>query len=433
VHVFGDTEAGLRSLSAVFGVVSVPVVFAAARELVGRRGGLAAAALVAVNPLLVWYSQEARAYSLLVLTSAIAFWMFARARTDPAPRRLALWGVAGAAALCTHYFAVFLLLPEALWLLGDRRSALRWRLLAVSIVGVTGLALTGLALSQRFHATSWLVSIPLRARVTQIPRQLLVGFTPPAGHGALAIAGAAVLAAVVLIALRARGRERWGAGLAASVAAAGIVVPVILALAGTDYLNTRNVIAALVPLSVALAAGLSASRAGPAGVAALLALVAVSVYLVAGVQGDPGAQRADWHRVSAALARIPGRHAILLDGSASWARTIGFYIPHTWWVPAGGARVSEVDVVRRLPNHHSCDPENWWGASCDIGARHRSRRSLVAGFRRVSAQRLSGFAIERYVSPRPVRLYVHKPFVSPAGTSQTRKLMLTPTAAPLLP
>ncbi len=433
VRVFGDTEAGLRSLSAVCGAAAVPVAFAAARELVGRRAGLAAAVLIAVNPLLVWYSQEARAYSLLVLTSGVAFWMFARARTDPTPRRLAAWGIAGAAALCTHYFAVFLLMPEALWLLADRRAGLRPRLLAVAIVGGTGLALASMALSQRFHATSWLATMPLRARVGQVPRQLAVGFTPPAGGMELLVVGAALLAAVVLLAVRVRGRDLRSAGLAASVAAAAILVPVALAYAGTDYLNTRNLIGVLVPLSIALAVGLSARRAGPVGLGALAALAVASVYLVAAVQGDPGSQRAEWQRVSALLARTPGRHAILLDGSSSWARTIGFYSPRTWWVPPGGALVSEVDLVRRLPNHHPCDPHNWWGASCDIAARHQRRRSPVAGFHRVSSQRIAGFAVERFVSPRPVRLYVRKPFVTAQASSQKRKLMLTPTRAPALP
>ena len=57
-RLFGDHEAGLRSLTAVAGVLVVPVAY-----------GLAAA-LTACNPLLVWYSQEARSYSMLVLLSA---------------------------------------------------------------------------------------------------------------------------------------------------------------------------------------------------------------------------------------------------------------------------------------------------------------------------------------------------------------------------
>ena len=41
------------------------------------------AALVAVNPLFVWYSQEARAYELFVLTAALALLCFLRAEREP--------------------------------------------------------------------------------------------------------------------------------------------------------------------------------------------------------------------------------------------------------------------------------------------------------------------------------------------------------------
>ena len=65
-RVFGLGEVGLRSLSAVFGTLAVPVSYAAGAALCSRRVGVVAAALVAVSPFLVWYSQEARSYSLLV-------------------------------------------------------------------------------------------------------------------------------------------------------------------------------------------------------------------------------------------------------------------------------------------------------------------------------------------------------------------------------
>src|SRR5215213_563414 len=50
-------EWGLRSLSAVAGTVTIPVVYAATAALVTRRAALVAAALTACSPLLVWYSQ----------------------------------------------------------------------------------------------------------------------------------------------------------------------------------------------------------------------------------------------------------------------------------------------------------------------------------------------------------------------------------------
>ena len=85
-RIFGYGEAGLRSLSALAGVLTVPVAYGAARKLISRRAGLIAAALTACNPLLIWYSQEARSYSLLVLLTAVALLAFAYAagRSDAA-------------------------------------------------------------------------------------------------------------------------------------------------------------------------------------------------------------------------------------------------------------------------------------------------------------------------------------------------------------
>jgi mannosyltransferase len=63
-HVFGDSEAGLRSLSALVGTAAVPAAWAAARSFFDSpRAPLFAALLVAVNPWFVWYSQEARSCS----------------------------------------------------------------------------------------------------------------------------------------------------------------------------------------------------------------------------------------------------------------------------------------------------------------------------------------------------------------------------------
>src|SRR5919204_1319403 len=113
VRLFGDTQTGLRSLSALAGVLTVPVAFAAARELAGRRVALLAAGLVAVNPFLVWYSQEARSYALLVLAAPVSLLLFARARANPSPGRFVTWAAAATVAPCVSYFAVFLLMPEA--------------------------------------------------------------------------------------------------------------------------------------------------------------------------------------------------------------------------------------------------------------------------------------------------------------------------------
>src|SRR4029078_8536804 len=78
------------------------------------RAGLFAAALVAVNPLLWWYSQEGRAYALVVLLTGVATALFVDSIRGE--RRAWWWALAAALALRTHYFAVFLVGPQAIWI-----------------------------------------------------------------------------------------------------------------------------------------------------------------------------------------------------------------------------------------------------------------------------------------------------------------------------
>src|SRR5919109_2685176 len=110
--LFGTGEVGLRSLSALIGTLTVPAAFLAAREISSARAGLVTAALVAVNPYLVWYSQEARSYALFVLFVAWGLYYFIRCLSDPSRRNLGLWALASAVALCSHYFAAFIVGAE---------------------------------------------------------------------------------------------------------------------------------------------------------------------------------------------------------------------------------------------------------------------------------------------------------------------------------
>src|SRR5207248_6348302 len=104
------------------------------------RAGVIAAALAACNPLLIWYSQEARSYELLALLTSVSLLAFAFARMSPTPRVLAAWVIACALALATHYYASLAVVPEALWLLYVHRHR-RAVQVAFAVVGACGLAL----------------------------------------------------------------------------------------------------------------------------------------------------------------------------------------------------------------------------------------------------------------------------------------------------
>ena len=392
---FGSGEVGVRSLSALAGTLTVPALYAAGTALVSRRAGLVAAALGAVNPLLVWYSQEARAYALLVLLTAIGLWLFARARGEKGTRALWGWAAVSAAALATHYFAAFVVLPEALILLAGRR---RRALGPVAALAAAGTLLLPLLLHQRANArAAFIEDSPLSARALQVPKQYLVGFDAP--FEALMTIAAAV--AVLLAALWLTARRPRGAGLAVALAGVSLLVPLVLAVGGADYLITRNVIASLVPGLVALGAGFAAGGRAGVTVAGALAvgsgLVALAVPLVPQFQRDP------WRGAAAALGPLRGGRAIAFTPAAG-RLPLEVYLSGARDLPARGAVVGEVAVV----------------ALAEEGRVELAYPTLPPGVRAASRVRTPGFTVVRYRAARPfavsrAALAVSAPAEGPVG------------------
>jgi mannosyltransferase len=344
---FGTGEAGVRSLSALCGTAAIPVAYLLGRRLLSERAGLATAALAAVNPLLVWYSQEARTYALFVLLSGLSILLFLRAREESSGRALGLWATVSALALASHYFAIFVVVPEAAWLLlrarAPARRAAAW---AVAAVGIVGAALLPLAIHQsgnegaRFiHGTS------IVSRLGQVPKQFLAGYALPSQ--AVFTAGAAALAAgaLLLLFMRADERARRGAAIACVFVLLAAGVPLIVALAGADYLITRNVIAGWLPLGVVLAAGFGAARAPRAGTALAALLCALSLAAVIEVDAHPAFQRDDWRGAARALGPARVTRALVVS-PLNGLIPLGLYAPGLHRFPAGGlVQVTEIDLL----------------------------------------------------------------------------------------
>src|SRR6266545_2368737 len=77
-EVFGASELGLRSLSAVSGVAAVGLTWLIGRKLFGRLPATLAAVLLAVAPLGVYYSQEVRMYTQVTALAMLAAYAYVR-------------------------------------------------------------------------------------------------------------------------------------------------------------------------------------------------------------------------------------------------------------------------------------------------------------------------------------------------------------------
>ncbi|MGK7947391.1 MAG: glycosyltransferase family 39 protein [Xenococcaceae cyanobacterium] len=82
--IFGESEAGLRSLSAIISTLTIPLMYALGRTLGGHRLGIIAAALLTTSSINIQYAQEARAYALLTLAATLAIWGLACLLMNPA-------------------------------------------------------------------------------------------------------------------------------------------------------------------------------------------------------------------------------------------------------------------------------------------------------------------------------------------------------------
>lgn len=348
-RIFGTGVVAMRMLSALAGIALVAVAWGIGDELAGRRAAIAAAALTAFNPLLVWYSQEARTYELFALTAALAILCFLRAEREPTGRRMAAFALAGSLALLSHYFAVFLLVPMSLWLLRKRE---RWKaaLPAVAAIGLVGLALIPLLISQGGHGTQWIGQWALRSRLEAIPQYYLTGESgAPLGHGVELLIALPILAGLAYGLRRGlQERERQGALLALALACCGILIPILFVMIGEDFLAPRNLIAAMVPLTALLAVILAASATGRVG--AVLTAAAAIAFLAICVDVDlsPRLQRGDWSGVAAALQSPSGSRVIATMhlGSAP----LEYYVGGLRGLHSSASvRVREIDEVAYPP------------------------------------------------------------------------------------
>jgi hypothetical protein len=339
-RAFGVSEVGLRSLSALLGTLTIPLVYAAAARLFDRRAGIVAAALAAFAPLLIWYSQEARSYALLVALCAAGLWAFAAALEDGAGRRsLWLWALAGALALATHYFAVFVVGPELCWLAWKRGRA---SVPALAVVVLAGLAVAPLAVHQRANGgAGFIAETRLSTRLFAVVKQLAVGYDAPLDKPLIVLGGLLGLVSLWLAwRLRSPGRLLAVIGLG-GLGAAALLVPALVAVGGYDYVITRNLIVAWVPVGLALAGVLSAS--GRAGAVVLAAVCAIGLAVTLGVDLNPRFQRDDWR---GAVRLVPvGAPAALVVTPPSGRQAIEFYLRDARPLGPAGAKVASVEVI----------------------------------------------------------------------------------------
>jgi mannosyltransferase len=121
-----DPTVWIRLPSLVFGVATVPLVFALSRRVTGREVvGFTAAALVAVGPFAIFFSTEARSYATLAFFVSASTLALLKALESGRIGWWTTYGLASTAALYSHYTAAFPLVAQAGWAAWTHREHVR--------------------------------------------------------------------------------------------------------------------------------------------------------------------------------------------------------------------------------------------------------------------------------------------------------------------
>ncbi|MDX1687116.1 MAG: glycosyltransferase family 39 protein [Candidatus Promineifilaceae bacterium] len=242
-EMVGESEFGLRSLSAFAGVALAAAVYGLGRTLFrrGRSPAWAAALVAAVHPALVYYSQEARMYELLALLAVLSTLLLLRLLPRLAGRwRRAAFLTAGgyalavAAGLYTHYFFPAVLAVHGaialLWLVwpGQEKEEDGWLRVAGRWAAVTAVALLfylpWVPIFMRQVGGRAGDGVGLGAFVADAGRWLALGATIEPGAAVWPLLALAVLLALGLWPGRASGQ-----GFQVAVALGALLLPAVLA------------------------------------------------------------------------------------------------------------------------------------------------------------------------------------------------------------
>ncbi len=118
----GDSESILRFPSAIFGVLSILAIFLIGVRLYSYREGLIASAFMAVLWTPISFSQELRAYSMLLLFTMLStyywlsiLWAFNN-NTSPSRYSILCYIISSTVSSYLHYFGLYLILLQGLFI-----------------------------------------------------------------------------------------------------------------------------------------------------------------------------------------------------------------------------------------------------------------------------------------------------------------------------
>jgi uncharacterized membrane protein len=229
---FGYGEAVVRLLSVLPGVLSMPMMYVLGRRLFGRDTSILAAALLALSPCAIAVSQEARAYSFVVLGVLVSTYAFVVLIEKPSYKLACVYAVIAGLTCYFHYFGVLVPAAHAISLLALPRSKCHWKPLLLAAAIIAGMAAPIL----------WLIHAQDLGHISWVPSPSLLEFYHLgvflAAYGGKAVGAILLVLDLALVGLffakfvrawgdRESGLQRWRYALIASTAVSPIVITLL--------------------------------------------------------------------------------------------------------------------------------------------------------------------------------------------------------------
>jgi 4-amino-4-deoxy-L-arabinose transferase-like glycosyltransferase len=386
----GESELAMRMLPALLNLLGVAAMYALARRLrMGTWAALLAAFLWAVNPGLIWHSQDVRNYAPWAGLSAVALWLLVRAVDKRRRIDWVLYVIVEVITLYVFFLEAFMLVVHWLYLLwvawrgGGKRQgeeARRWdrRLLQsflVSVVAIGVLLIPWLYQAYRLagsgyggtaeranlleligFVTEWLVAVP----VTQANLDVELGFT--------FVAIFAVLFLFLAVTLSRLTEKPNDSRLNALAMLMVVLLPLLLSVVSLrlDVFRARYVLAIMPALFLLIIStfvyGAHNRWAGQfalfAGSSLLVGLVAINLSFLSRYYVGDIPKAPDWRELRDTLKAEIGAEDVLALVGADDRGTIDpafeFYYTGDYEVlPLSGADGVDNEVLRLLSEHQT--------------------------------------------------------------------------------
>lgn len=165
--MFGNGETALRSFSAMFGILAIILVYKAGRYLFGNeKTGILAAAMMAANYFLIWYSALARMYTLSMFLGLLSFYFFIGSIKENKKSTYLGYILASTAGIYTHPWFAFILFSQFLSVIIFAKKITHFKKSAVSVLSVIFFSIPSFLISLRYSGLgvgSWIGKVGWRA------------------------------------------------------------------------------------------------------------------------------------------------------------------------------------------------------------------------------------------------------------------------------